>query len=602
MTKLPGRRNARTLENVITRPTILGILFIANVIALALTVFVSPWWGVLLAVFVFLALVAVYDVLIQKKHTLLRIYPILGHARYILESIRPETQQYFIERNFDGTPFDRDTRSVIYERAKGLGSKKSFGTERKITEPGYEYIPHSMAPSHTVNANPRVRLGGAETLQPYDVSIFNVAAMSFGALSPNAVLAMNKGAAMGGFIHDTGEGSISPYHLEYGADLFWEIGSGYFGCRTEDGDFDPEKFRERAALPAVKATYLKISQGAKPGLGGMLPGDKVDEIIAQTRGVRVGQGVISPPFHRVYSTPRELVRFMGTMRELSGGKPVGFKICAGSRIEFLAVCKAMVEEDITPDFIVVDGAEGGTGAAPLEYSDRVGFPLTDGLVLVHNALVGAGLRDRVKIGATGKIVTGFDIIKRMCQGADFMASARGMMMATGCIQSQLCHTNECPVGVATQDPKRWKALDVEDKANRVRNFHDATVQEAVGMLASMGLENFDQLSPSMLFRRTSDEYAETYAELYNWLEPGELLSGTRFHAWAEDWELADPERFWYPELHGGTKPKNGKAESVDTVEIAGLRPGAAEEAGADVHGTPADAEKVAEDMQDEDAE
>lgn len=602
MTKLPGRRNARTLENVITRPTILGILFIANVIALALTVFVSPWWGVLLAVFVFLDLVAVYDVLIQKKHTLLRIYPILGHARYILESIRPETQQYFIERNFDGTPFDRDTRSVIYERAKGLGSKKSFGTERKITEPGYEYIPHSMAPSHTVNANPRVRLGGAETLQPYDVSIFNVAAMSFGALSPNAVLAMNKGAAMGGFIHDTGEGSISPYHLEYGADLFWEIGSGYFGCRTEDGDFDPEKFRERAALPAVKATYLKISQGAKPGLGGMLPGDKVDEIIAQTRGVRVGQGVISPPFHRVYSTPRELVRFMGTMRELSGGKPVGFKICAGSRIEFLAVCKAMVEEDITPDFIVVDGAEGGTGAAPLEYSDRVGFPLTDGLVLVHNALVGAGLRDRVKIGATGKIVTGFDIIKRMCQGADFMASARGMMMATGCIQSQLCHTNECPVGVATQDPKRWKALDVEDKANRVRNFHDATVQEAVGMLASMGLENFDQLSPSMLFRRTSDEYAETYAELYNWLEPGELLSGTRFHAWAEDWELADPERFWYPELHGGTKPKNGKAESVDTVEIAGLRPGAAEEAGADVHGTPADAEKVAEDMQDEDAE
>ena len=602
MTKLPGRRNARTLENVITRPTILGILFIANVIALALTVFVSPWWGVLLAVFVFLDLVAVYDVLIQKKHTLLRIYPILGHARYILESIRPETQQYFIERNFDGTPFDRDTRSVIYERAKGLGSKKSFGTERKITEPGYEYIPHSMAPSHTVNANPRVRLGGAKTLQPYDVSIFNVAAMSFGALSPNAVLAMNKGAAMGGFIHDTGEGSISPYHLEYGADLFWEIGSGYFGCRTEDGDFDPEKFRERAALPAVKATYLKISQGAKPGLGGMLPGDKVDEIIAQTRGVRVGQGVISPPFHRVYSTPRELVRFMGTMRELSGGKPVGFKICAGSRIEFLAVCKAMVEEDITPDFIVVDGAEGGTGAAPLEYSDRVGFPLTDGLVLVHNALVGAGLRDRVKIGATGKIVTGFDIIKRMCQGADFMASARGMMMATGCIQSQLCHTNECPVGVATQDPKRWKALDVEDKANRVRNFHDATVQEAVGMLASMGLENFDQLSPSMLFRRTSDEYAETYAELYNWLEPGELLSGTRFHAWAEDWELADPERFWYPELHGGTKPKNGKAESVDTVEIAGLRPGAAEEAGADVHGTPADAEKVAEDMQDEDAE
>ena len=602
MTKLPGRRNARTLENVITRPTILGILFIANVIALALTVFVSPWWGVLLAVFVFLDLVAVYDVLIQKKHTLLRIYPILGHARYILESIRPETQQYFIERNFDGTPFDRDTRSVIYERAKGLGSKKSFGTERKITEPGYEYIPHSMAPSHSVNANPRVHLGGPGCTQPYDVSIFNVAAMSFGALSPNAVRAMNKGAAMGGFIHDTGEGSISPYNLEYGADLFWEIGSGYFGCRTADGDFDPDRFSERAALPQVKATYLKISQGAKPGLGGMLPGDKVDEIIAKTRGVPVGEGVVSPPFHRVYSTPRELVRFMGVMRELSGGKPVGFKICAGSRIEFLAVCKAMVEEDITPDFIVVDGAEGGTGAAPLEYSDRVGMPLTDGLVLVHNALVGAGLRDRVKIGATGKIVTGFDIVKRMCQGADFMASARGMMMATGCIQSQLCHTNECPVGVATQNPKRWQAVDVDDKANRVRNFHDATVQEAVGMLASMGLENFDQLSPSMLFRRTSDEYAETYAELYNWLEPGELLTGTRFHAWAEDWALADPERFWYPELHGGAKPAVEPAEEIKTVELAAMPAGAQAAASADVHGGSADAEQVAEDMQDEDAE
>ena len=539
----------RTLVTVITRPAILTILFAGNLIALLLTVFVSPWWGVILAFFLLLDAVAFYDVFVQKKHSLLRIYPVIGHARYLLESIRPETQQYFIERNFDGVPFDRDTRSVIYERAKGKTSKKSFGTERDITAPGYEYIPHSMAPSRSVNAKPTVRLGGPDCTQPYDASIFNISAMSFGSLSPNAVLAMNKGAAMGGFVQDTGEGSISPYHLEYGADLFWEIGSGYFGCRTPDGDFDPERFKERAALPQVKATYLKISQGAKPGLGGQLPGEKVDEIIAQTRGVRVGEGVISPPFHRVYSTPRELVRFMGTMRSLNGGKPVGFKICAGSRVEFLAVCKAMVEEGITPDFIIVDGAEGGTGAAPLEYSDRVGLPLTDGLILVHNALVGAGLRDKVKIGVAGKIVTGFDIVKRMCMGADFMASARGMMMATGCIQSQLCHTNECPVGVATQNPMRWKALDVEDKANRVRNFHAATVQEAAGMLASMGLDDFHDLAPSMLLRRTSDEYNENYAELYNWLEPGELLTGTRFHSWAEDWATADPERFRYPELH-----------------------------------------------------
>ncbi|MEJ6019907.1 FMN-binding glutamate synthase family protein [Corynebacterium sp. H113] len=533
---------------MITRPYILAILAVLNIIAALAVWDLGPWWWILMGLVLVLDCIAIYD-LNQKKHSLLRNYPVLGHARYLLEAIRPEMQQYFVERNFDGAPFDRDTRTVVYERAKGLSSKKSFGTERDVTQPGYEYVRHSMAPAHTVLVNPRVRIGGPDCTQPYDASIMNISAMSFGSLSPNAVLAMNKGAAMGKFVQDTGEGAISPYHLEHGADIYWQLGSGYFGARTDDGDFDPELFAQKAAIPQVKATYLKVSQGAKPGLGGMLPGDKVNEEIAATRHVPVGKGVMSPPYHRVYSTPRELVRFMGTMRQLSGGKPVGFKLCVGSQVEFLAVCKAMIEEDITPDFIIVDGSEGGTGAAPLEYSDRVGLPLSDGLMLVHNALVGAGLRDRIKLGASGKIITGFDVIKRMCIGADFVNSARGMMMAAGCIQSQLCHTNECPVGVATQDPARWKALDVDDKARRVANYHEATVQEAAQILGSMGLQDFAALGPTHLMRRTSEEVGEDYSELYNWLEPGELLRGTRFANWAFTWKQADPDTFRYPELY-----------------------------------------------------
>lgn len=533
---------------MITRPYILAILAAMNVLAALAVWDLSPWWWLVLGILVLLDLVAVYD-LLQKKHSILRNYPVLGHLRYMGETIRPEMQQYFIERNFDGAPFDRDTRTVVYERAKGVSSKKSFGTERKINEPGYEYLRHSMAPTKSVLWDPRVVIGGPDCTQPYSSSIMNISAMSFGSLSPNAVLAMNKGAKEGNFVQDTGEGAISPYHLRYGADIFWQLGSGYFGARTEDGDFDPELFAKKAAMPEVKATYLKVSQGAKPGLGGMLPGDKVNEEIAATRHVPVGKGVMSPPYHRVYSTPRELVQFMGTMRKLNGGKPVGFKLCVGSKVEFLAVCKAMIEENITPDFIIVDGAEGGTGAAPLEYSDRVGLPLTDGLIFVHNALVGAGLRDRIKIGASGKIITGFDIVKRMCMGADFVNSARGMMMAAGCIQSQLCHTNECPVGVATQDPKRWKALDVDNKAERVKNYHNATVAEAAQMLSSMGLDDFSKLGPSHLLKRTSEEHGEEYAELYNWLKPGELLQGTRYINWAEYWEVADPDTFQYPSLY-----------------------------------------------------
>lgn len=527
---------------MINRAGILVVLFLFTAASAALAWFVSPWWSILVAIAVFLDLVCAYD-LVQTNHSLLRNYPVLGRARYILEAIRPEMQQYFVERNFDGRPFDRDTRTVVYERAKGLGAKKSFGTEREITDPGYEYLVHSMAPKEMKTSDPRVRLGGPECTQPYDASILNISAMSFGSLSPNAVEAMNKGAAYGKFAQDTGEGSISPHHLKYGADLFWQIGTGYFGCRTADGGFDEEKFRDKAATPEVKATYLKVSQGAKPGLGGMLPGEKVDEVIAEVRGVKVGVGVNSPAHHRVYSTPRELIQFMAKMRELSAGKPVGFKLCVGSRVEFLAVVKAMLELDICPDFIIVDGAEGGTGAAPLEYSDRMGMPLTDGLMIVHNALVGAGLRDRVKIGASGKIVTGVDIVRRMAIGADFCSSARAMMMATGCIQAQKCHTNECPVGVATQDKSLWKGLHVESRGDRVRNYHNATVRQAAQLIASMGLEEFDELDPSKVMRRTDVTRAESYAELHNWLQEGELLEGTRFIGWADDWDRASADTF-----------------------------------------------------------
>ncbi|MDN5588525.1 MAG: FMN-binding glutamate synthase family protein, partial [Brevibacterium sp.] len=384
-----------------------------------------------------LGALAAWDVT-QKKHSILRNYPVAGHARYLLESIRPEIQQYFIERNWDGRPFNRNTRATIYERAKGKHAERAFGTERDVNRTGYEALMHSNVPITNSPAPPRIRVGGAECTQPYDISLLNVSAMSFGSLSDNAVRSLNKGAAMGGFAQDTGEGSITPYHRESGGDLIWELGTGYFGARTPEGAFDPEVFARKAKDPQVKMVSLKLSQGAKPGIGGVLPGPKVTEEISEIRGIPVGKTCISPPNHTVFSTPIELLHFIEQMRELSGGKPAGFKLCVGSRTEFLAICKAMVETGITPDFIIVDGSEGGTGAAPLEFENHVGLPLTQGLMIVHNALMGAGLRDRIRIGAAGKIASGSDIVKRLIQGADFTMAARAMMMAVGCIQAQVC--------------------------------------------------------------------------------------------------------------------------------------------------------------------
>jgi glutamate synthase domain-containing protein 2 len=374
------------------------------------------------------------------------------------------------------------------------------------------------------------------------MALLNVSAMSFGALSANAIRALNGGAALGGFAHDTGEGGLTKYHLENDGDLIWEIGSGYFGARTKDGHFDPDTFAEKAAHGQVRCVSLKLSQGAKPGIGGVLPAAKVTAEIAQARGVPKGVKCVSPPHHSAFSTPRELVRFVAKMRELADGKPAGFKLCVGMRHEFLAICKAMVAEGVTPDFIVVDGSEGGTGAAPQEYEDHMGTPLTEGLMFVHNALVGSGLRDRIRVGASGKVATGSDIVKRLAQGADYTNAARAMMMAAGCIQAQRCHTNTCPVGVTTQDARRARALDVPDKTQRVHRFQQATVAQAQQIIGSMGLHDPSQVAPWMLIRRVDEASTRSYAELFEWLEPGELLASPR-RSWDADWRRADPDSF-----------------------------------------------------------
>jgi glutamate synthase domain-containing protein 2 len=484
--------------------------------------------------------VGLYD-LAQRRHSILRNYPIIGHARFMLEAIRPEIQQYFIERNTDGRPYDRDTRTAIYERAKGVKDEQAYGTERDVAAPGYEWLLQSIHSADPPKTVPTVTIGGPGCTQPYEMALLNVSGMSFGALSGPALTALNRGAAAGGFAHDTGEGGLTQYHLQ-GADVVWEIGTGYFGARTSDGGFDEQTFAEKAGDPHVKLVSLKLSQGAKPGIGGVLPGVKVTAEIAAARDVPQGETCVSPPGHRVFDTPRELVRFIAHMRELAGGKPAGFKLCVGLRHEFLAICKAMVEESITPDFIIVDGSEGGTGAAPGEYEDHVGVPLTEGLMTVHNALVGVGLRDRIKIGASGKIATGSDIVKRLAQGADYMNAARAMMQATGCIQSQRCNTNQCPVGVATQDPRRSRALDVADKTERVRQYQAATVHEAQRLIASMGLSGPAEVGPHHLVRRVDHVDSRSYAELFKWLGDGELLSDPP-DDWRADWERADPDSF-----------------------------------------------------------
>jgi glutamate synthase domain-containing protein 2 len=460
----------------------------------------------------------------QTRHSVLRNYPVIGHLRFLLEFIRPEMRQYFIEGDNEAAPFSRQQRSLVYQRAKGDADKRPFGTQMDVGAVGYEWINHSLQPSELPTHDFRIRIGG-ERAQPYSASLFNISAMSFGALSANAILALNRGAKRGNFAHDTGEGSISTYHRENGGDLIWEIGSGYFGCRNEDGSFSEARFIENATQPQVKMIELKLSQGAKPGHGGVLPGPKVTPEIAAARGVPAWVDCISPASHGEFKTPIEMMQFIERLRTLSGGKPTGFKLCIGHPWEWFAIAKAMLETGITPDFIVVDGAEGGTGAAPLEFTDHVGAPLQEGLLLVHNTLVGLNLRPKIKLGCAGKVVSAFDIARMLALGADWCNSARGFMFSLGCIQAQSCHTGFCPTGVATQDEQRGKALVVPTKAERVFHFHQNTLMALKELIQAAGLKDPSELTASHIVRRTNEQSVKLLANLLPFVKPGELLRG-----------------------------------------------------------------------------
>lgn len=485
----------------------------------------------------------------QTQRSVLRNYPVLGHMRYWLEFIRPEIRQYFIESDNEAAPFSRQQRSLVYQRAKGDPDKRPFGTQVDVHAEGHEWINHSLAPTTLDSHDFRVLIGGPNCLQPYSASVFNISAMSFGALSANAILALNGGARKGGFMHDTGEGSISAYHRSHGGDLVWEIGSGYFGCRDAQGRFSEEKFVANATSPQVRLIEIKLSQGAKPGHGGVLPGPKVTPEIAEARGVAVGEDCVSPAAHTEFGTPVELLLFLSRLRRLSGGKPVGFKLCIGHPWEWFAICKAMLETGLTPDFIVVDGAEGGTGAAPLEFSDHVGAPLQEGLLLVHNTLVGLNLRDRIRLGASGKIVSAFDIARAMALGADWCNSARGFMFALGCIQAQHCHTGACPTGVATQDPQRQQALVVPDKIERVARYHRNTLHALQELVQAAGLHHPGEITAAHIVRRVANDQVRLLRNQLCFLEPGELLAAARGEGdWPHNvyrvyWPIARAESF-----------------------------------------------------------
>jgi glutamate synthase domain-containing protein 2 len=507
-----------------------------------LAVFDSGWLFNLL----FLGLVAlgVWD-MVQDKHAVLRNYPVIGHLRFLLEFIRPEIRQYFIEADNEATPFSRSQRTLVYQRAKGEPDKRPFGTQLDVAAEGYEWINHSVAPTTLPSHDFRITIGAGRA-QPYEASVFNISAMSFGALSANAILALNSGARRGGFAHDTGEGSISVHHRVHGGDLIWEVASGYFGCRNPDGSFNPDKFAENARNPQVKLIELKLSQGAKPGHGGVLPGPKVTPEIAQARGVPVGVDCVSPAAHSAFSTPVEMLQFIDRLRTLSGGKPTGFKLCIGHPWEWFAMARAMLATGITPDFIVVDGAEGGTGAAPLEFTDHVGAPLQEGLLLVHNTLVGTGLRSKIKIGCAGKVVSAFDMARMMALGADWCNSARGFMFALGCIQAQSCHTGNCPTGVTTQDPVRQRALNVPTKADRVYHFHQETLKALKELVQAAGLDHPQDITAHHIVRRVNENEVRLLANLVPQVAPGALLDerlAQQHNVFTTYWQRARADSF-----------------------------------------------------------
>ncbi len=480
---------------------------------------------------------------LQKGQAIRRNFPLLGRFRYWFEAIRPEINQYFVESNSDGVPFSREQRSVVYQRAKKQIDTLPFGTQHNVYEVGYEWVEHSLKPPHIDPKSLRVVVGGPQCTKPYSASVLNVSAMSFGSLSKNAILALNGGAAIGNFAHNTGEGGLSPYHLEKGGDLIWQIGTGYFSCRNRDGTFNDKLFAENAQRHQVKMIELKLSQGAKPSHGGILPAKKLTEEIAKIRVVPMGEDVLSPPAHSAFSTPLELLAFIKKLRDLSGGKPTGFKLCLGRRHEFIAICKAMVKAEIYPDFISIDGGEGGTGAAPIEFSNHMGAPGLDALIFIHNALIGFNLRQHIKLFNSGKVSSGFDMVRRLALGADVIYSARAMMLALGCIQALRCNTNHCPTGVATQDPSLVAGLVVSDKKMRVANFHSGTVLSLCHMIEAMGFEHSSQLRPSHIMKRIGPHEVKSFGEIYPSLHVGELLGKKPPESFRQSLESSKAESF-----------------------------------------------------------
>lgn len=506
--------------------------------------FVNLKFSFLLLIFIPLIIMGFYD-MFQSKKSIRRNFPLLGRMRYLLESIGPEIRQYFVETDTDGKPFNRLQRSIVYQRSKKENDTMPFGTQLDVYDEGYEWINHSIRAISfsNVNDNPRVKIGSSQCEKPYDASLFNISAMSFGSLSKNAILALNNGAKMGKFYHNTGEGGLSPYHLQ-GGDVVWNIGTGYFSCRDEDGTFSYHKYVERATLDNVKMIEIKFSQGAKPGHGGILPKEKVTDEIAAIRLVSKGKDIVSPPTHSAFTTPLELMDFVKLLRKGSGGKPIGMKICIGNKSEFLAICKAMVETKTYLDFITVDGGEGGTGAAPQEYSDHVGMPLREALAFVYDALNGFGIKDQIKIICSGKVITGFDIVKNLSIGADLCNSARGMMFALGCIQALECHANTCPTGVATQDPNLMKGLVPEEKSIRVARFQKETVKSAMDLMASAGIDHPDKVGRSVVSMRINRTKIQTFEETYPELKVGSLLDGSTVpNEFFRDWKKASAQNF-----------------------------------------------------------
>lgn len=513
-------------------------LFLLAIFLILVMLHDARWF---IVVIIPLVLIYLYDIF-QKKHTILRNFPILGHLRFIFEFIRPEIQQYFIANDLDERPFSREARTLVYERAKKVRDTIPYGTRRNLLEVGYDGLFHSLNAKFPAEVEQRIVIGNSQCAQPYSSSHMNISGMSYGALSARAVETMNLGAQIGGFAQATGEGGISPYHL-MGGDIIWQIGTAYFGCRNLDGTFNPKEFAQEAARPEVKMIELKLSQGAKPSHGGILPAAKLTKEIAEIRKVPMGYDVVSPPTHSAFHNPIEMMEFIQKLRELSGGKPVGFKLCVGHKKEFLSICKGMLATGIVPDFITVDGAEGGTGAAPIEFSNRVGMPLAEGLAFVHNSMVGIGLRDQVIIAASGKIMSGFDMVAKMALGADVCNVARAMMLATGCIQSLQCNANTCPTGITTHDKRLQKGLVVEDKKHRVANFHAATVHSFYELVGAMGLSSPSEITPDHVFKRVSPTQVKTYRELYEFIPEGSLLGENVPEHYREIWALAQADQF-----------------------------------------------------------